>query len=110
MLAHHPTRHLVVVMDQAPCHRAKLARDFVSKSKRLHVFYLPPRSPEFNPDEKVWDHLKNQELKSHQATTTKSLKAVARRKLRRMASNARVVRGIYRRSEGASFFNPKCRI
>ena len=24
---------------------------FFLQEKRLHVFYLPPRSPEFNPDE-----------------------------------------------------------
>jgi len=104
MLAHHATRHLVVVMDQAPCHRSKLVKDFVAKSKRLHVYYLPPRSPEFNPDEKVWDHLKNQELKSHQATTTRSLKVVTKKKLRNISRDKRVVRGIYKRSEGASFF------
>lgn len=53
MLTHHSRRHLVVIMDQAPVHRAKLVKRFVEKSKRLHVFHLPPRSPEFNPDEKV---------------------------------------------------------
>jgi len=110
MLAHHPKRHLVVVMDQAPCHRAKLVKAFVKGSKRLHVFYLPPRSPEFNPDEKLWDHLKNQELKSHQATSTKALKTVAKKKLRKISRDKRVVFGIFKRSEGASFFDSKCRI
>jgi transposase len=104
MLAHHPTRHLVVVMDQAPVHRAKLVKAYVGRQKRLHVFYLPPRSPEFNPDEKVWDHLKNQELKSHQATNTKSLKKITRTKLRKMAKDKRVLIGIYKRSDGAAFF------
>jgi transposase len=110
MLAHHPKRHLVVIMDQAPCHRAKLVKNFAASSKRLHIFYLPPRSPEFNPDEKVWDHLKNQELKSHQATSTKALKSVAKRKLRKISRDERVVRGIFKRSDGASFFDSDCRI
>lgn len=104
MLAHHPKRHLVVVMDQAPSHKAKLVKVFVQKQKRLHVFYLPPRSPEFNPDEKVWDHLKNQELKSHQATNTKSLKKITKTKLRKMAKNKTVLIGIYKRSDGAALF------
>ncbi len=110
MLNHHPKRHLVVIMDQAPCHRAKLVKVFASKSKRLHIFYLPPRSPEFNPDEKLWDHLKNQELKSHQATTTKSLKTVTKKKLRKISNDKRVVHGIFNRSDGAAFFATKCRI
>ena len=105
MLTHHSRRHLVVIMDQAPVHRAKLVKRFVEKSKRLHVFHLPPRSPEFNPDEKVWDHLKNQELKSHQATTTKSLKKITKSKLGKMARDKRGLIGIYRRSDGASLFD-----
>jgi transposase len=104
MLKHHPRRHLVVVMDQAPCHTAKTVKDFCLQAKRLHVFYLPPRSPEFNPDEKVWNHLKHQELKSHTARATKSLKRLTMKKLKAMASNKRVIRGIFRRCEAAQFF------
>jgi transposase len=105
MLLHHPRRHLVVVMDQAPCHKAKLVQEYVEKQKRLHVFYLPPRSPEFNPDEKVWNHLKNQELKSHQAKTQSELKKITKKALNRMSKNKRVLRGIYKRSDGATLFN-----
>lgn len=104
MLKHHPSRHLVVIMDQAPSHKAKLVKDFIEKQRRLHVFYLPPRSPEFNPDEKVWDHLKNQELKSHQAMSAQALKKITKSKLRKMAKNKRVLLGIYKRSDGAAFF------
>ncbi len=74
MLKHHPRRHLIIVMDQAPCHRAKKVKLLVESQSRLNVFYLPPRSPEFNPDEKVWSHLKNHELKSHTAKTTDELR------------------------------------
>ena len=66
MLKQHRRRHLVVVMDRATTHRSKKVKEFINSQKRLHVFYLPPRSPEFNPDEKVWNHLKNHELKGHQ--------------------------------------------
>lgn len=104
MLAYHPRRHLVVIMDQAPCHRAKKVTNLPKKYKRLHLFYLPPRTPEFNPDEKVWEHLKNQELRSHAARTTKVLKVITRRKLRKLAQDKRVLLGLYRRSEASSFF------
>ena len=50
------------------------------------VFHLPPYSPDFNPDEQVWSHLKHQELKSHQAVTRKQLKGLARRRLKSMAN------------------------
>lgn len=104
MLRHHPRRHLVVVMDQATCHKSKKTKAYIAGQKRLHVFYLPPKTPEFNPDEQVWDHLKYQELKAHQAKTIPQLKKLTRRKLRKMSKNKKQLLGIYRRSEGAGFF------
>lgn len=104
MLAHHKRRHLVVIMDQASCHKSKLTKSFIESQKRLHVFYLPPRSPEFNPDEQVWAHLKNHDLKSHQQTNQKGLKKLARKKLRSLSRNKKKVRGIFRRCENAALF------
>lgn len=106
MLKHHGRRHLVVVMDQAPCHRAKKVKDYVQSQKRLHVFYLPPRSPEYNPDEKVWSHLKHHELKSHGAKTTEELTSLTRKKMKSMARNPRKVVGIFRRCEMAHLYLP----
>lgn len=53
MLRHHPRRHLVVVMDQAPPHTSKKTRAWIDSQPRLHVFHLPKYSPDWNPDEKV---------------------------------------------------------
>lgn len=106
MLKHHKRRHLVVVMDQAPCHKSKKVKEFVRTQKRLHVFYLPPRSPEFNPDEKVWRHLKNEELRDHQATNVDDLKSLTRKKLAAMSNNKRKLIGIYKMSDGATLFGP----
>lgn len=104
MLAHHKNRHLVVVMDQAPCHKAKKVLSYVASQKRLHLFYLPARSPEFNPDEKVWSHLKHHELKSHTAKTTTELRRLTRRKMKSMASDPRKVIGIFKRCEMAHLY------
>jgi len=57
LLRQHPGRHLVVVMDQAKPHTSRMTKDFIESKARLHVFYLPPYSPDWNPDEKVWNHL-----------------------------------------------------
>ena len=95
LLKHHPRHHLVVVMDQSRPHTSKKTQAFIESRKRLHVYYLPPYSPNFNPDEQVWNHLKHQELKSHQATPKKQLKGLARRRLRHMASNPSLLRGIF---------------
>lgn len=95
ILQHHKRRHIVVVMDQAPPHTSKKTKSFIESQKRLHVFYLPPYSPDWNPDEKVWNHLKNEELKGHQAKTKKEMKALAKRKLKKMSKNPEQMRGIF---------------
>ena len=77
MLKEHSRRHLVVIMDNAPCHKSKKTLDFIDSQRRLHVFFLPTRSPEFNPDEQVWGHLKNHGLKSHKEVDVKGLKKVS---------------------------------
>jgi transposase len=95
MLRHHPRRHLVVVMDQAPPHTSKTTRAYIDSQRRLHVFWLPKYSPDWNPDEKVWNHLKHQELKSHQAKTKSELKALTERKLTVMSRNPQLLQGIF---------------
>lgn len=95
MLRHHPRRHLVVVMDQAPPHTSKATMQFIESQRRLHVFHLPKYSPDWNPDEKVWNHLKHQELKGHQARTKAELQELAHAKLAEMAESPDLLRGIF---------------
>lgn len=95
MLTHHRRRHLVVVMDQAPPHVSKATTTFIERQRRLHVFHLPKYSPDWNPDEKVWNHLKNQELKGHHARTTSELSTLTHNKLTAMSHDPELLRGIY---------------
>ena len=104
MLRHHRKRHLVVVMDQAPPHTSKKTTDYIASQSRLHVFHLPKYSPDWNPDEKVWNHLKHQELKSHQAKTKDELTAITQNKLKLMAENPKLLRGIFFRCCVAEYF------
>lgn len=105
MLRHHRRRHLVVVMDQAPPHTSKKTKAWIDDQPRLHVFHLPKYSPDWNPDEKVWNHLKHQELASHQAKTKVELKQLARRKLQSMAKRPRLMKGLFFRCCVAELFN-----
>lgn len=95
MLRHHKRRHLVVVMDQAPPHTSKKTVAFINSQHRLHVFHLPKYSPDWNPDEKLWNHLKHQELKGHQARTKAQLKQLTHDKLRTLSKDPRLLRGIF---------------
>ena len=89
MLRHHKRRHLVVVMDQAPPHVSHMTNAFIDGQPRLHVFHLPKYSPDWNPDEKVWNHLK------HQARTKAELKELAHNKLEKLSNDPKLLRGIF---------------
>ena len=104
MLQHHPRRNLVVVMDRAAVHRSKKTLEFIESKKRLHVFHLPPRSPEFNPDEQVWGHLKNHSLKSHQETTVKGLKKLTHKKLSSLSKDKKKLMGIFKRCDNSFLY------
>ncbi len=105
MLRHHKRRHLIVVMDRAPPHTSKKTRAWIDGQPRLHVFHLPAYSPDWNPDEKVWNHLKHNELASHQAKNKGELKQLARRKLQSMAKRPKLMRGIFFRCCIAELFS-----
>lgn len=105
MLKHHRRRHLVVVMDQAPPHVSKKTRTYIASQTRLHVYHLPKYSPDWNPDEKVWNHLKHQELKGHQARTKEELQNLTQRKLESMSRNPSLLRGLFFRCCVADFLD-----
>lgn len=55
----YPTGNIVMVLDNARIHRAKLLQPFLeANSHRLELVFLPPYSPEFNLMEGVWKWLK----------------------------------------------------
>lgn len=59
-LMHGARRPIFLILDGHPMHKARLVRECV-KSYRgtLQLFFLPPYSPELNPDEQVWHDLKS---------------------------------------------------
>ena len=95
LLRQHPGRHVVVVMDQAKPHTSKMTKAFIETRTRLHVFHLPPYSPDWNPDEKVWNHLKNHELKAHKATNKHELYRLTEEKLENMSEDRDLLYGLY---------------
>jgi transposase len=52
-------RPIFLIVDRGPAHIAKKTMDFVETlDGKLKLFFLPPYSPDRNPDELVWKHLK----------------------------------------------------
>lgn len=55
------TKPVFVVVDGHSIHKSKLVSKYVeSLDGKLKLFYLPPYSPQLNPDEQVWAHVKRQ--------------------------------------------------
>lgn len=55
------TKPIFLIVDGHPTHRAKSVAKFVAeRADMLELFFLPPYSPELNPDEYVWNDLKSQ--------------------------------------------------
>ena len=50
----HPLHHVVIVIDNAPCHRPKILHTI----EGLTVIYLPPYSPELNPVERFFEEVR----------------------------------------------------
>lgn len=56
-------RPVYLIVDNSQVHRSKLLKEFVQQSKgMLTVFFLPPYSPDLNPDEWVWKNVKHDNL------------------------------------------------
>jgi len=53
-------RPIFLIVDGHPAHRAKAVTRYVSTvSQRLRLYFPPAYSPELNPDEQVWNDVKN---------------------------------------------------
>lgn len=51
---------VTLIVDGHPTHKTKAVRQFMqSKNGMLKLYFLPPYSPELNPDEQVWNNTKH---------------------------------------------------
>ena len=76
-----------LIVDRLPAHRAVKVRDWLQDNKaRMELFYLPAYSPQMNPDEWINRDLKT-ELRTRPAARERdSLKSIAERFMRTLAS------------------------
>ena len=59
VLKKYPDQKIVMVLDNARIHHAKLIQPFLTQHEEvLELVFLPPYSPQLNPIEKLWKWLK----------------------------------------------------
>jgi len=74
-LIYNAERPIFLIVDGHPAHKAKMVTKFVASLEgKLRLFYLPPYSPELNPDERVWNDLKNNSIGRNVITNADILK------------------------------------
>ena len=62
-------RNIVIVMDGASWHK----EDLFSNFSHIRMIKLPPYSPELNPVEKFWQHVKDHTIKNKVYETLEAL-------------------------------------
>ena len=99
----HPDKMVVLVWDNAPCHRVKIHREIPG----LIVLFLPPYSPELNPTERFFEELRKATANHIWKTIDEQEKAIEER-LRLLADDKAAMRRllgydwILKQAEGVS--------
>ena len=91
-------RAIFLIVDRGPAHIAKKTRAFVdSQHGRLRLFFLPPYSPDRNPDELVWKHLKADTVGRMTITDEADFKAKVRASMRQLQNDPEKIRSFYQK-------------
>lgn len=86
-----------LIVDGHPVHRAKKVKKFAEDSDgQLRLFFLPGYSPQLNPDEWVWQNIKNDRVGRQPITGPDQMKRLATAGLRRLQALPELVRGFFR--------------
>ena len=56
----HPDSYILMILDGAACHTTKK----ISLPENIQLLTLPPYSPDFNPQENIWDEIREKFFKN----------------------------------------------
>jgi len=84
-------RPIMIFWDNGQPHRSKLVRAFLKVNPRLEAHRPPAYSPELNPEEWVWAHLKRHELASYASHDLKELRRGIRLAVVRMRDRPKLL-------------------
>lgn len=90
------TTPIFLIVDGHPTHRAKaVARFIAQRADKLALFFLPPYSPELNPDELVWNDLKNHGIGRRSITSLEQMRQMVISHLRQLQKLPGLVRSFF---------------
>lgn len=81
-------RPVFLIVDGSSAHKAKIVAKYIERQKgRLRLFYLPPHYPELNPDEYVWNDVKNNGVGRAGVTDETEMRRAIESRLRLLQKN-----------------------
>ena len=87
---------IIVITDGHPAHRSIFTKNYVEHEPRiLELYLLPGYSPELNPDEQVWNRLKEQLGKTSLKTRDEFITFI-RNKMKSLQKMPDIVKGFFR--------------
>lgn len=81
---------LILVMDQAAWHRTSNLKKFAN----IRIIYLPPYSPEVNPTEHLWEHIREKYLRNGFWLSMETLEDMLERALVLVEKSKQIVQGL----------------
>ena len=85
-----------VIVDGHPAHKAKVVKEFVAaNAHRLELHFLPGYSPQLNPDEQVWLHLKHHTVGKRGFCVVEQLRRIAHEHLEWLAGTPTMIRAFF---------------
>lgn len=82
-LTHNAKRPIFLILDGGSYHRSRLVKNYLeSLDGKLRLFFLPPYSPELNPDEQVWNYVKHHGVAKAALRNGKELRSFVLARLR----------------------------
>lgn len=96
-LIHGQKRKIFLILDNHPVHKSSSIKKFVeANNSSLKIFYLPPYSPELNPDECVWNDVKNGTVGRCSIKSKSDLKAIIISRLKHLQKTPQKIMNFFK--------------
>jgi transposase len=96
-LMHDVPGSIFLIVDGYPSHKSKETREFVKSTEgKLNLFFLPPYSPELNPDEWVWKSIKYDRVGKLASRSVVEMRAGIEKAVDRLQSVTKFALGLFR--------------
>lgn len=92
---------IFLIVDGHPSHRAKKVFEFIRQTNgKLRLFFLPSYSPELNPDELVWCHLKHHTVGKKVPRDREEFLSMIKRHMRSIQRMPKLIASMFRQTYG----------